>query len=145
MSYLGKQGAIPKAGKVKRTRKRNERAEGVEAGTEHILQKDVDELLHNIGLEFIRIPDTMNSIVFGNSRIPPHVKAMISAFTKGKPDVTILLRDGRYICIELKTAVGKLSSGQKSFQKAVGDDNFYVCRNLDQVIKVLQKYGAIAK
>ena len=145
MSYLGKQGAIPKVSKVKRTRNKAEKIDGVPAGMEGELQKDVDDLLNNIGVTFIRIPDTMNSIVFGNPRIPVHVKAMIAAFTKGKPDTTILLRDGRYITIELKTKVGKLSNAQKKFRDGVGEENFYVCRNIDQVLDVLRKYGVISK
>jgi hypothetical protein len=145
MSYLGKKGAIPKVSKVKRTRDKANKIEGVAAGKEGELQKNVDDLLNNIGVTFIRIPDTMNSIVFGNPRIPVHVKAMIAAFTKGKPDTTILLRDGRYITIELKTKVGKLSPAQKKFRDGVGEDNFYVCRNIEQVIEVLQKYGVIAR
>jgi len=54
-----------------------------------------------------------------------------------------LLKDGRYICIELKTAKGKLSQEQKVFRNDVGHDNFYTCRSIDDVIEVLREYKLI--
>ena len=62
--------------------------------------------------------------------LPVHIKKLISSMIKGVPDLTILHRDGRYMCVELKTENGKLSLGQKQWKRGVGD-NYHVIRSFD--------------
>ena len=136
MSYLGKTGAQPKQGIRKKAKARAK-------VPEKIIEEQVESLLDNLGLKYIRVPDSIYSAIFGNSYIKPYIKKMISVFIKGLPDITVLLRDGRYICIELKTTAGKLSQGQKTFCKAIGEDNFHVCRSVEEVLELLKKYGVL--
>jgi hypothetical protein len=129
-------GAVPKPTARKRAKKRAKTPES-------IIEEQVEGLLDNMGLKYIRVPDSIYAAIFGNNMVKPYIKAMISAFIKGLPDITVLLRDGRYICIELKTEAGKLSQGQKTFAKAIGEDNYHVCRSVDSVVELLKKYSVL--
>ena len=110
---------------------------------EKVIESQVESLLDNLGLKYIRVPDAIYRAIFGSGNIKPHIKALISTFIKGLPDITVLLKDGRYICIELKTTAGKLSQGQKTFANAIGDKNFHVCRSVEEVIDLLKKYEVL--
>jgi len=97
---------------------------------ESALQKTCEAYLDVLDLPYIRIPDTMNSIVFGSSYIPVHVKRMISAFTKGVPDLTILHPEGMFLCVELKTESGKQSQAQKAWSKRVAA-HYHIIRSFE--------------
>lgn len=136
MTSISGTGAVPKP----KTRKAAKKKAGV---SEAVIQSQVESLLDNLGITYIRVPDAIYKAIFGSSTIRPHIKALISSFIKGLPDITILLTDGRYICVELKTAAGKLSQGQKTFEKLVGRSNYHVCRSVEEVVELLKKYGAL--
>jgi len=103
------------------------------------LQKACEQVLDTMRLCYIRIPDTMNSIVFGSPSIPVHVKKMISDITKGVPDLTILFEDGTYLAIELKTDTGKMSIGQKRFRNRIGELNYHVVRSLGDFVRLVSE------
>lgn len=134
--YLGKKGAVSKPTTRKRAKVRAKVPESV-------IEEQVEELLDNLGLKYIRIPDSVYGAIFGSPKIPIWIKTLASSFLKGLPDITVLLKDGRYICIELKTSAGKLSQGQKTFAKAVGEKNYHVKRSADEVVELLKEYGVI--
>ena len=109
-----------------------------------MIQRSAEDVLKKLNLRYIRIPDAVYNIIFSkNSLIPEWVKILIAASISGLPDLTVLLKDGRYICIELKTKTGKLRPKQKEFQNDVGVNNFYTCRSIDEVIDVFRSYGLI--
>jgi hypothetical protein len=111
---------------------------------ESVIQRSAEDLLKKLNLRYIRIPDAVYNIIFSkNSLIPEWVKILIAAAISGLPDLTVLLKDGRYICIELKTKTGKLRQKQKEFRNDVGVNNFYTCRSIDEVIDVFRSYGLI--
>ena len=108
------------------------------------IQKQSEELLNRLNIKFIHIPDALLKMAFSaNSKMPIHIKVIVSRLVKGIPDLVILLPNGKYICIELKTEKGTLSTGQKEFKNAIGINNFYLCRSVDEVIGVLKKYDAV--
>lgn len=57
----------------------------------------------------------------------------------GSPDIEGILPDGKYLGIETKTDIGKLSTVQESFHMMVGSMNgvIFVARNLQNVIDKL--------
>ena len=137
--YIGKTGAVQKPTARKAAKRRVAKANTPES----VIEEQVESLLDNLGLQYIRVPDAIYSAVFGSSAIKPYIKKLISSFIKGLPDITVLLKDGRYICIELKTSTGRLSQGQKTFAKRVGENNFHVCRSVEEVVVLLKEYGVI--
>ena len=139
MTSLRPIGAQPKKGLRKTAKSRVRKAKTPES----IIEEQTESLLDNLGLKYIRVPDAIYSAIFGGNSIKPYIKALISTFIKGLPDITVLLRDGRYICIELKTETGKLSQGQKTFAKAIGEENFHVCRSVDEVVELLKEYSVL--
>ena len=56
---------------------------------------------------------------------------------KGIPDI-IIIKDGKFIGLEIKTKIGTLSEGQKEFmigcEKAGGQ--YYIVKSIDDVIKL---------
>lgn len=108
------------------------------------IQKQCEDLLNFLQLRYIRIPDALYRYVFSaQSKLPAYLKKLIADFIKGVPDLTVLLKDGRYICVELKTASGKLSQGQKSFQRSVGESNYHVVRSVEGLRDLLERYEVL--
>jgi len=132
-------GAVPKQGLKKRASAEvDRRGEGYR---ERDIQKQCEAVLDYARIAYIRIPDALNRFVFGANFVPPQLKKLISAFIKGLPDLTILSKDGRYYCVELKTAKGKLSQGQKIFCRKVGEGNFYVIRSVEGLQELIVDKG----
>ena len=82
---------------------------------EETLQGQCENLLDIMKIEYYRIPD----IIWKNRS--PHLRKMASKYLKGKPDLLVLKPyDDIYIkavAFELKTKKGKLTGGQKQFQR----------------------------
>jgi hypothetical protein len=153
MSYLGKQGAIPKP-----TRKTRKTGKGVDSRAkgkkECSIQSDCERLLNTEHIEYIRIPDEIYSFfnsgfvwsIVSRTQLSgffQNVKKCISKYFTSIPDLTILLDDGRFICVELKTSTGTQSQGQVKFEKRVGSKNYYVVRSVEGLKEVLQKYEVL--
>ena len=120
---------FPKKGKQKRvSRGRTSESE---------LQKLCEDYLIINRISFIRIPDAMYRAVFGIPGIPPHIKAMIAEFVRGVPDITILRDNGTYDCIELKTEIGKQSTGQKQFERKVAEGHYHIVRSFEEFRKLV--------
>lgn len=58
---------------------------------------------------------------------------------RGSPDV-VLLKDGQFIGLEIKTKQGRISDAQREAQKAIQacGGQYYVVRNLEEVINILE-------
>ena len=104
--------------------------------SEKVIQLQCELYLKQLGLFFIRIPDSMNRGIFANREIPIWTKRHISDFIKGLPDLTIL-KDGKYCCVELKTTIGKLSHEQEQVRKSVGG---HVCRSFEEFKSVVDAW-----
>ena len=110
---------------------------------EKTIQKQVESFLNSLGIVFIRIPTGIyKSAKFGQYHNKGEQIQALKAI-KGVPDITILLHDGRYICVELKKNGGKQSLGQKQFERSVGSDNYYLCYSLEDVKRLLIKYKVL--
>ncbi|MEA1998028.1 MAG: hypothetical protein U9N61_01700 [Euryarchaeota archaeon] len=133
--YLGKQGAVPKKGLRKRAKAEVDRRGGSQS--EKALQEQCETVLDYAHIAYIRIPDSINRFIFGTNAVSPHIKRLISSFTKGVPDINILSKDGKFYCVELKTVKGKLSQGQKTFAKKVGEENFYIIRSVEALQELI--------
>ena len=113
--------SFPK-GKYRRTKRTKARA----SSPESILQKQAEDYLEILNLTYIRIPDTMNSIVFGTPSIPEHVKIQIASFTAGVADLTILHPEGHFLCVELKSDIGKQKQNQKDWARRIIGSYFII-------------------
>jgi len=106
------------------------------------LQRQCESLLQYIpNIQYIRIPDAIYKTIFGNNHVKPYIKRLISSFIKGLPDLIILKKQDdiycKAVCIELKTAIGKMSQGQRSFAKVVP---VIVIRSFEQFEKTLKAF-----
>ena len=140
--YLGKKCAVPKKGLQKQTSDDlDRRGAGFK---ESEIQKQCEDYLNIEQIRFIRIPDALYKYVFSaQSRLPAYMKALISSFIKGVPDITILLKNGRFLCCELKTTTGKLSQGQKNFQRSVGESNYFIIRSVEALVELVKKTNIV--
>ncbi len=138
MAYIGpklKPGAMLKDKTGKDTRARGKSEDSIQGACENIL--------NDIGIRFIHIPDIVYRMCSPISRLKVWEKSTISKYLKGIPDLVLFLRDGRYICIELKRTDGKQKQGQKTFEKQVGSENYHLCRSVEGFLEVMQKYGVV--
>lgn len=119
-----------------KTYRKSKRSKARASMPESVLQKQCEDYLDALDIAYIRIPDAMNSIVFGSKSIPVHVKVMIAAFTKGVPDITVLYPDGRYVCCEMKTEIGKQSQSQKDWSRRVSG-NYHIVRSFEDFKSII--------
>ena len=138
---MGKKGPVPKKSTIKSSRNEVDRRGAQYKESE--IQKQCEDLLIAKQIKFIRIPDALYGLIFSKyaQYIPAYIKKLISAFIKGVPDLTLLFRSGKYVCVELKTATGRMPQGQKNFRRAVGEDNYKVVRSVEGLVELLEEYG----
>jgi len=103
------------------------------------LQKQVDDYLDVMQIQYIRIPDSVYRWIFANAMVPVWIKSLIGKYLNGVPDNILLFKNGKYLCVELKTESGRLTQGQKRFRDAVGVDNFKICRSLEEVVEIVER------
>ena len=91
------------------------------------LQELAEQYLEARNIKYFRIPDALYGAIFANNFATPYQKREISAYLKGYPDLTIFhpskYRKGIYpsvLPLELKTEAGKMSQGQKAWQRDIG-------------------------
>lgn len=83
---------------------------------EAVLQQQCESYLDLLGLEYIRIPNSLWAIVM-RSGCQGAINE-ISDYLKGVPDLMICKKN-QYLAVELKTEVGKLSQSQNKKIKAL--------------------------
>lgn len=130
----GIEGALPRKPRRKKTRStpRGEK--------EASIQSKVENYCTVQGLKFIRIPDTAYSVLFGTPGIPAHVKALLSNYLKGVPDITILKpyeSHNKALLMEIKRKGGKVSQGQKNWHKGL---NVVVCWGFEECKLEIDKF-----
>jgi hypothetical protein len=105
-------------------------------GSERELNDLCEEYLEACGLTYIRVPDAIYKAIFGfgGDSIPIFIKKLISSFIKGIPDFTVLMDNGKYVCIELKVGRNDLSQGQKKFAEKV---KVHVVRSYEEFKKII--------
>jgi len=114
-------------------------------GKESDLQSQCENYLTAQQITFTRIPDAVNSAIFGyGSNIPPYIKRLISSMTTGVPDLALHKAIGdtpycRTLFVELKTKKGKMSLGQKKFRDKV-DGNVTICRSFEHFTDLVTKF-----
>lgn len=106
--------------------------------SEENLQVQCEALLRMLNIAYIRIPNAVYCRFFANNKKYNWTNKNVSTNISGLPDLTILLRDGNYICVELKSKTGRLRDSQKVFRDAVGIENFFVCRTFEEFQEVLR-------
>ena len=155
MSYLGRTGAIPKVTRKQRKNTPVKASDGRAKGKkEHSIQMACENILNTNKIEFIRIPDEVYGFVNSGmvqqsiAKLPIvgyfyNLKKSVSKYFKDIPDLIILLDTGEYICVELKTSVGRQSQGQEKIEKRVGSSNYHLVRSEDGFTELLKKYGVM--
>lgn len=102
---------------------------------EETLQGQCENLLDIIKVEYYRIPD----IIWKNRS--PHLRKMASKYLKGKPDLLVLKPFNdiyiKAVAFELKTKKGKLTGGQKQFQRNLP---LIIIRSFEQFEKELNVF-----
>ena len=100
-----------------------------------------NEYLDLIQANYIRIPDELYFMIFGNNITPTWIKKIISKFIKGIPDLIIFKKgtDITNICLwmEAKSKKGKLSQGQKNKAKGL---NLIVFRSFEDFKNIVDKF-----
>lgn len=92
---------------------------------EETLQGQCENLLDLMKVEYYRVPEDVTRLCSPThpANVSQRIKNMISKYFLGKPDLLIIKPfDDIYIkamACELKTAKGKLTGGQKRFQRKV--------------------------
>ncbi len=97
-------------------RSRDNRAKKGYKGKEKDLQKTCEAYIKELDLRYIHIPDSM--LAYLMNKAPIWIRTIVSRRLKGVPDLLIFL-DDKCLLVELKTATGKLSQGQKTWSKGV--------------------------
>ena len=110
-------------------------------GAESDLQRQCDEYLEYLpDVVVIRFPDAAYRAIFASRNIPEHVKRIIADYVRGIPDLILLKDRGdkvEALAVELKTATGKLSQGQKNFGNKV---KVNVIRDFNTFVDVVNKF-----
>ena len=109
-------------------------------GKEAELQRKCEEYLKLKRIPFIRVPDAVYKVIFANQHLPIHHRTLIASFIKGLPDLTIFRKADPYniaLCIELKSAKGKLTHHQKHWADQV---TTVVVRSFDEFIRVVEEF-----
>ena len=110
---------------------------------ESSLQSQCEELLSFYpNIKVVRVPDAAYRAIFSHSsNVPVFVKKLVSAWLRGIPDLILLRKDGeaycKAVCVELKTAKGKQSQGQKNFAKVVP---VIVCRSFEHFEEIVKDF-----
>lgn len=104
---------------------------------EAALQRQCESYLKALGLVFYRIPD----FIWRFKGTTPATRKLLSAYFKGLPDLTVLIPfDDIYakaVCFELKTKKGKLTGGQKAFQRKLP---LIIVRSFEQFQKEMEAF-----
>lgn len=140
MTSLRGTGPVPKVTKKKRVKKEvDRRSKGLK---ECQIQEQCEDFLDSMDIVYLRIPDALGKWIFGkDSRVPSYLQALISSFIKDQPDLTILSKDGKYYCVEIKTVDGRQSEGQKKFEAKVGCENYYLLRSVEALVELVTEKG----
>ena len=114
---------------------------------EKILQRQVEEYLEYLPVEYIRIPDSVYYTLFGpQSGLSSRDKAFVAKYLKGLKDLIVLKPlDNGYalaLVLELKTAKGKVSQGQKNKHKLL---TTHVKRSFDDARELIDDFVNNAK
>jgi hypothetical protein len=121
---------IPKSLQVGRYSRRAPTGRVSFQGKEADLQRACEDYLRVMRIRFIRCPDALYKSVFAaGSGVSPRVKAFISTYVRGQPDLVLLSKDGRFLAVELKVGKGQLSQGQLEWAR---DIEVHVCRSFDE-------------
>ncbi len=104
-------------------------------GKETVLQKQCEKYLDLLGIRFIHIPDSLLMFVMSSPMIPIWIKTIVSKYFTGFPDLA-MFQDDKSLLVELKTAKGTLSTGQKRWAKGV---NVHVLRDFESFKALVDK------
>jgi hypothetical protein len=129
----------------KRKQRRSDKIALKGCDPEDVLQKAANNLYNDLGIKHIRIPQKIFEFINSSGVLPTWFKIMFGIAFGGMSDNVLLLKSGRFICIELKKEGGTQQANQRNFSKEVGEDNYYLCRSIDEIINVLKSYGIIVK
>lgn len=127
----------------KRKQRRSDRIASKGCELEDVLQKAANKLYNDLGIKHIRIPQKIFSFIYESGICPKWFKIMFGVAFGGMSDNILLLKSGKFICIELKKEDGTQQANQRNFSKEVGEDNYYLCRSIDEIIDVLKNYGVV--
>jgi|TARA_Y100000310_G_scaffold12531_2_gene12893 hypothetical protein len=107
------------------------------------VQAALDKYVELKGFESFRVPDSFWTWVHNpKSKVPLHIKKIISGFLKGWADRTVFLPLGdKYVlgcCVEAKSKTGKFSSKkQENMAKAL---NYQIPRSPEKVIEIINEF-----
>lgn len=107
---------------------------------------------HNLQVSIVQFLRYQGYIVFaiangGSRNVVEAVNLKKEGVLAGVADLQVILKDGRSIFLELKTAKGKQSQSQIDFENNLKElgHNYYVIRSIDEVINILDKFRNISK
>ena len=107
---------------------------------ESTIQDQLEHYLDLKGITYVRFPDSLYRYIFANPMIPIYVKKQCSDYMKGVPDLIILTPNKEYndcLLLEVKAKDGKLSQGQKNWQKGL---NVYTGYGFEECKGIIDSY-----
>lgn len=102
------------------------------------LQEMCEQYLDAHSLLYFRLPDALMKMLFGYGRVkmPLWVRGVAKRFLAGWPDL-IVFKDGRYVAIELKSEIGKLSHEQGRKLRLLGG---HVVRSFEEFRAIVDEW-----
>jgi len=102
-------------------------------GKESDLQSLCEQYLEARNLLYLHIPAHLLEALFASPAVPVWIKKAVKRYIAHWPDL-IIFRSGSYLAIELKTARGRTTRGQRERIKALEG---HVVRDVDEFIRVV--------
>jgi hypothetical protein len=106
------------------------------AKPEAILQSQCEQYLELLGLEYLHIPNSLWAIVM-RSGCQGAINEC-SDYLKGFPDLIIMAKS-RYLAIELKTEIGKVSHAQEQKRKNLDGK---IARSFEEFRELVDQFNA---
>jgi hypothetical protein len=105
-------------------------------GKESDFQSLCEQYLEIKNLLYLHIPAKLLESLFRSPVVPVWIKRAVKQYIAHWPDI-IIFRDGRYLAIELKTATGELTHGQKD---RLADMGGMVIRDFEDFKKTVDQW-----
>ena len=81
-------------------------------GSESDLESLCEQYLEILGICYLHIPAPLLRALFASQTIPIWIKREVKKYIAHWPDL-IMFKSGRYLAVELKTATGRATKGQR--------------------------------
>lgn len=109
--------------------------------------KQSENEIQNTICEYLAILEAQNKLMYWRQNTSPVYDVKGGSFRrmsvhakKGVPDILVIIK-GKFIGLEVKSKIGKISSDQAEFKKGMEKNGamYYVVRSLEEVLQVIKQ------